>query len=640
LRSPQAVFISLISLAVTGLAAFALPLMWPAGGMEPIPAVSWAPIVFGTAMIVVLSQSWRVAIRGARGDVSISMAVDVATMLLLHPFIAASGSALGTALYHLFFARAWREHRTARAVVRGIVTFSAVALGGWLFHTLRPMPGPLNFVRDWIAIGVGIGLRLLIRVVFYPLGMAALRTEPVWEQLKYEWERLPVVPFLLTTTLGGSAAVIWQAQPAAIVLLLGPLAATWAATVEFSRLNELLATLEDKVADRTARLAETVKDRERRLAEFEAIGSVSQAMVQAIHPEQVLDVIARETVRVTGATSALVTLPTEDGSRQFVRAACGDEMLPYVGFELPIAGNLAGLVIRTGDVQVSVDPPNDPRLNQELVKVGHWQHVIEAPLLAKGRVLGVLVAATGKPVGFDEQHIRLLSLFANQAGLFLENAHLHEKDRAVAILEERNRLARELHDSVTQLLFGLTLNLEAAAGVLETKPVKAAVLVTRSQEMASEALAEMRSLIFELRPAALQEKGLAAALANHINLFRRRQSIEVTLTLEEGEERLAPEIEFCIYRVAQESLNNVAKHARARHVLVTYSVEREEAVLEVEDDGVGFVPDTEAGAQSFGMTGMRERLVAHGGSLEVLSAPGQGTRIEARIPLNNHSREG
>lgn len=639
MRSPKAVATSLISLAVTGLAALLLPLLFPAKGMDPVPPATWAPVVAIVAVVVLISQSWRVAIRGARGDVSISMAIDVAMMLLVHPFIAATSSALGTALYHTFMAKGWQEHRKERAIVRSIVTFSAVALGGWLFHMLRPAAGPLVFVRDWAAVGAGIGVRLGVRVVFYPLGMAALREEPVWDQLRHEWERLPVVPFLLTTTLGGLAALIWQTQPAAIFLLLGPLASTWAAAVEFSRLNELLATLEDKVADRTARLADTVQERERRLAEFEALNAVSRAMVQAIHPDQVLNVIVRETVNVTGATSAMVTLLSEDRQRQFVRACYGGDLEEYVGVELPIGGNLAGLVIKTGDVQVSEDPPNDPRLNQEMVARGRWRGVIEAPLQVKDRVLGVLVAATSAPVGFDQQHVRLLSLFANQVGLFLENARLHEKDRAVAVLEERNRLARELHDSVTQMLFSLTLNLEAASGIIETKPAKAATLVTRSQEMATEALAEMRSLIFELRPAALQEKGLAAALANHINLFRRRQSMEVSLTLE-GEERLSPEIEFCLYRVAQEALNNVAKHARAKSVHVVYSVQPEWAILEVEDDGVGFMTAADAGSQSFGMIGMRERLEALGGRLEIHSAPGQGTRIEARIPIAIRSREG
>lgn len=629
--SMRTIWTTVLSLAVTASLGLILPLVLPAPGLEPVPLHSAAITVALLTVLVWVTQRWRVAIRGAKGDVSFSMAIDVGTMLLLHPLLAGIGSALGTALYHSVTVQ--KEHRVGRAVVRGVVTFAAVTLGGWLFRTLRPEPGPLIFLHDWAALATGIFLRLGIRVAFYPLGMAALRDEPVIEQLRYEWDRLPLIPFLLTTTLGTLAALIWQVQPAAVILLFGPLVATWSATREFLRLNELLATLEEKVADRTAKLGASVKALERRVGEFEALNAVGKAMVEAFNPDEVLSVIARESVRVSGGTSALVTLLSEDRRKQFVRAAEGEPMQPYVGVELPLEGNLAGLVVHTGEVMVSSDPPNDPRLNQSMVKAGQWRHVIEAPLRAKDRVLGVLVVASNKSQGFDQQHIRLLSLFANQAGLFLENTRLHQKARDVAVLEERNRLARELHDSVTQVLFSLTLNLESAAGLMAKKPEKAATLVARSQEMAGEALAEMRSLIFELRPAALQEKGLATALTNHINLYRRRQGIDVTLSLE-GDERLAPEVELCLYRVAQEALHNVAKHARATQVQVSYTVRPDQAELVIEDNGIGFDPGTESGGQSFGMLGMQERLAEVGGRLSISSVPGQGTRIGARIPHN------
>ncbi|MEW8978439.1 MAG: GAF domain-containing sensor histidine kinase [Symbiobacterium sp.] len=642
-KNSRSLLISMLSLGLLACASLLLPVSFP-GRSQPLPPpLSSFAIAAIIALLVWLAQPWRVAIRGARGDISVSMAIDVAAMLLYHPFIAGLGSAVGTAAYHLFgmpLVRATRpkENRLARAFVRGVVTFAAVALGGWAAGMLRPAAGAIVFSQDWLAIVVGISIRLLIRIVFYPLGMAALRRDPVGEYLRKEWERLPLVPYLMITTLGGTAALIFQYQPPAIVLLFGPLAATWALSQEFHRLNELLATLEDKVQDRTARLAETVTALERRLAESEALHAVDEAISTAIHPDEVLAVIARESVRVTGGSSALVTLLTADG-RQFVRATSGEGMERYIGLELPMQGNLTSLVLQTGQPHVSRDPENDPRLNQDLVRSGHWRDVIEAPIRTKDRTLGVLVVASQQPGRFDEQHMRLLTLLANQAGRLIENSELHAKAREVAVLEERNRLARELHDSVTQMLFGLTLNLESAASLLQRKPEKAAALVSRSQEMAAEALAEMRSLIFELRPAALQEKGLAMALSNHINLFRRRQGIDVSLALE-GDERLTPEVEFALYRVAQEALNNVAKHARAQHVRVRLKLQPDEAFLEVCDDGIGFDPTAGVPAGSFGMIGMRERVSEVGGSLEVESRPGQGTCIRARIPVASGGETG
>jgi len=633
LQHRHTLWISALTIALAATATIALPSLFPPIVFMSGSLAQQVVTVLVLGVTVLLAQFWRVAIRGTRGDVSISMAIDVATMLLLHPYLSGAGSALGTAMYNGFWARADKDHRVARALVRGIITLSAVTLGGWLFRSLRPEDGPIIFAQDWAAIGAGIALRLGIRVVCYPLGMAALQPKPVMEQLRHEWNRLPLFPFLLTTTLGGLAALIWQIQPYAIVLLLGPLTAVWAATREFQRLNELLATLEDKVGDRTLRLAETVRALERRLGESEALHAVDQAMVQALHPEEVLAVIAQESTRVTGGHSALVTLLSEDGQRQFVRSVYGPGMDGFLGVELPTATSWTGLVMRTGEAQISLDPPNDRRLHPGMVKSGNWRVVIEAPLRAKDRVLGVLVVGSQESGPFDDQHIRLLTLLANQAGLILDNARLNAKAREVAIHEERNRLARELHDSVTQVLFSLSLNLEAAGSLIERKPERSAILINRSQEIAAEALAEMRSLIFELRPSALQEKGLAMALTNHVNLFRRRQGIDVSLAID-VEDRLPPDVELCLYRVAQEALSNVARHANAQHVHIDYTFDSSHFIMRISDDGQGFDPESQVGPQSFGMLGMQERLALLNGYLHVVSTLGTGTIVEARIPIH------
>lgn len=629
--SSHDLFITILSLLVTTGAAFALPLLYPV--VAP-PLLLSTPLTLGALTLLIwATQPWRVALRGARGDVSISMALDVAAMLLLPPWVAALGSAFGTALYHLVQqAQPHKVNRVPRALVRGIITFAAVALGGWLYRTLRPGIGPLIFDQDWFALLIGIGLRLMVRAVFYPLGMAALRRESVAEQLRSELYKLPLLPFLLTTTLGTLAALIVQTQPAALILLLGPLATTYSSTREFKRLNELLATLEEKVADRTARLAESVAALKRRLQESEALYVVDQAMISVNQPDELLSVICHKSVSVTGGTSALITLPSDDGVYQIVRAVSGEPLLPFLGIRLEAEHSLTGLVMTSGKPHVSRSPTEDPLLNQELVKRGAWADVIQAPLRAKDKVLGVLVIGSTEPNKFDEQDLRLLTLLANQAGIFLQNARLQQVTKQSAVLEERNRLARELHDSVTQVLFGLTLNLESAAGLMERRPERSAALITRAQEMAAEALAEMRSLIFELRPSALQEKGLAMALTNHVNLFRRRHELAVTLQIT-VEDRLDPEIELALYRVAQESLHNVTKHAKASHVTISYRAEPGAVTMTVADDGVGMTEPDPAQNQSFGLLGMRERVEAIGGTLSLRTAPGQGTTIQARIPL-------
>jgi signal transduction histidine kinase len=203
--------------------------------------------------------------------------------------------------------------------------------------------------------------------------------------------------------------------------------------------------------------------------------------------------------------------------------------------------------------------------------------------------------------------------------------------RNVAVLEERQRLSRELHDSVTQSLYGIALYAEAggralAEGVLE--PV--AANLRDISETTQEALSEMRLLLFELRPPLLQEHGLAAALQARLRAVESRAGL-VTDFVGETEERLPLQTEQELYRVAQEALNNVLKHAHAAHVSVRLAPSNGHVRLEIADDGVGFEPALQ-GASGFGLHGMRERVERLGGTLEVDSSPGAGTHVQADVP--------
>jgi signal transduction histidine kinase len=225
----------------------------------------------------------------------------------------------------------------------------------------------------------------------------------------------------------------------------------------------------------------------------------------------------------------------------------------------------------------------------------------------------------------------MAQVLLRQEKLVKENARLHERARQVAVLEERQRLARDLHDSVTQALYGLSLHAEAATRALadgETAPVASNLHEIR--ETTQEALGEMRLLLFELRPPLLEERGLLGALQSRLGAVEARAGLTTEIQ-GEGAERLRPEAEQELYRLAQEALNNVLKHAHARHVSIELDVTTNRAVLEVADDGVGFEPDLHGG-HGFGLPGMRERAAKLGGTLQVESAPGAGTRIRVEVP--------
>jgi signal transduction histidine kinase len=215
--------------------------------------------------------------------------------------------------------------------------------------------------------------------------------------------------------------------------------------------------------------------------------------------------------------------------------------------------------------------------------------------------------------------------------LRLVRAQAEQTARDVAVLEERQRLSRELHDSVTQSLYGISLYAAAADRALsegEREPV--ASNLHEIQETTHEALGEMRLLLFELRPPLLQEQGLAAALRARLQTVEARSGLISDFDCED-EQRLPADVEQELYRLAQEALNNVLKHAHAGRVSVRLAVANGRTTMEVADDGVGFDPSLQ-GTGGFGLSGMRERAERLGGTVRIESSPGTGTRVLAEVP--------
>jgi PAS domain S-box-containing protein len=212
---------------------------------------------------------------------------------------------------------------------------------------------------------------------------------------------------------------------------------------------------------------------------------------------------------------------------------------------------------------------------------------------------------------------------------------LRASEARLAVLEERQRLARDLHDSVTQGLYGLNLYAEATARLLSTGNVEmAATQLREMRDTAQEALREMRLLIYELRPPVLEEEGLVAALQNRLEAVEERAGLETTFKVE-GDGRLPPAIEEGLYRIAQEALNNALRHAHAHRISMYLRQVEPTVILEITDDGVGFDPSTTQERGGLGLRGMEERVEGLSGSLSIDSAPGAGTRVKVTIPVNS-----
>lgn len=376
--------------------------------------------------------------------------------------------------------------------------------------------------------------------------------------------------------------------------------------------------------------AELQGELQRRLAESESFGRVLVSLLQKTVLEQVLDSVCSEAQDLIGATGSAVLLLTDQAWLE-VKHRLGRPLATVE--RLPVDGSLAGQVVRKGEPVLL----NDPALFEQ-AQVYQWPADLTAllalPLHVNGGIIGVL-DVVNKAGGFTEEDVRVMSVFANQAAMAIEHARLQRQAEQLAVLEERQRLARELHDSVTQSLYSVTLYANAAALALAAgKGEVAAGYLSELQETAREGMRDMRLLIFQLHPPVLEAEGLVAALQTRLAAVEDRAGLQTQFRIE-GERRLPIAIEEDLYWIAQEALNNMRKHAAAQHVTVHLRFTAASVLLEVIDDGVGF--DLQAvraeGRGSGGLRSIVERTERLGGRLTHESGPGQGTRLAVEVTL-------
>jgi signal transduction histidine kinase len=257
---------------------------------------------------------------------------------------------------------------------------------------------------------------------------------------------------------------------------------------------------------------------------------------------------------------------------------------------------------------------------------------LTVPIKAKGNIIGVLDAQSQRLNAFDQSDIMVMQSLADQAAVAIENARLYEQAKRFAVVEERNRIARELHDSVTQALYGITLHTEAAFRHLQNNKIE----LTREQledlrVTAQEALREMRLLIFELRPSVLENQGLISALKARVEAVEERAGLQVTFSVD-GDLNPPSHIQDGLYRIAQEALNNALKHARANRIDLRLHADQESITMTVTDDGMGFDPERAVPGGGLGLDGMIERADELGGVLTLDSRHGEGTIVKIEVP--------
>jgi PAS domain S-box-containing protein len=304
---------------------------------------------------------------------------------------------------------------------------------------------------------------------------------------------------------------------------------------------------------------------------------------------------------------------------------------------MPLSDELTGWMIEHGEPLLIPEVAADPRMPQAARTIEASYAYLGVPMRARGRVLGVLSVPSEKEQQFNAEEVALLASVADQVGVAVENARLRQQAERAAVIEERERLSRELHDSVSQSLYSLTLFAEAGENLIEAGDLEAAKHnLTRMGGTAQQALKEMRLLVYELRPLDLQREGLIGALHQRLSAVEGRVNIKARLVAEELVELPAP-VEEELYRIAQEALNNALKHAAAASVTVYLRREGEQVVLEVVDDGTGFNPNAVSDSGGMGLVNMQERAEKLDGSLTILTTPGAGTRVKVSIQTGTSS---
>lgn len=381
----------------------------------------------------------------------------------------------------------------------------------------------------------------------------------------------------------------------------------------------------------TLSIGEDITDRKHSQDRLEAVNEVTHAILEGKDADEVLRLIARRARQIVGADLATVATPSDDNPDALVlRVAEGAKADELVGMTFPLEKSVSGDVMRTRRPAILEDASTDHRVHQPVVSIGGLGPALFVPLAASGRVFGTLGVANlrGEP-SFSDQDLAHLRLFAAQAAIALEDARVQEQIHRLAVLEDRERIGRELHDGVIQSLFAIGIHLEATAGLIGDEQARGRV--EESVGHLDRVIADIRNYIFKLRPGLLADRQLDPALRHLAADFQERTEVTTIVEIDPGAcTRLAP-VANDVIQFATEALSNVGRHAQAATCRISLQRSNGSTIVEVDDDGRGFDVTRALGGQGLG--NLRERASALGGTFEIESTPSKGTTLRLTLPL-------
>ncbi|MFZ1879617.1 MAG: GAF domain-containing sensor histidine kinase [Gaiellaceae bacterium] len=404
-------------------------------------------------------------------------------------------------------------------------------------------------------------------------------------------------------------------------------------TPEDEEIVALLAA-QAAVAIENARLYQSAKRWSRQL---ESLHEVMRSLVEDMELDRLLELVCARLRELIGARIALISLARSPGGDLQIAAVDGegDAGPSLIGARLSRIESKSGRVLERRSSARVDSMLEDPEVNHEEARRLGARTGLFVPLVARGQAIGVIAVhdKLGVDARFTDEDLRLTEIFAARAAVAVSLSERVAKDTLRRVVEaqelERRRLARELHDETGQALTSILLGVKAIRAASTPDEAERAEGEVRAQIV--QALQDVRALAVELRPSALDDFGLVAALERLAETFQTRSGLE-TLVQANVDGRLPAEIETVLYRVVQEALTNVVKHAGAAHVSIVLRSRDRSVAATIDDDGRGFV-ETDVRAEALGLLGMRERLALVGGTLEVESSPESGTTIAVEVPV-------
>ena len=400
-------------------------------------------------------------------------------------------------------------------------------------------------------------------------------------------------------------------------------------TEEDEELTQLLAA-QAAVSIENARLYESST---RWLRQLESLNEIGNALASELELEPLLSLVAGRLRELVDARLVLIALP--DGEVLRIAAAEGESSYGVVGMQLEFGGSKAGRVLERGRSERVDSVLEDPEIDQQAARRLGVHSALFVPLLVRGRGIGVMIAhdKAGPGPSFTDDDLRLAETLAARAAIAVDLSERVSRDAVRRVVEaqelERRRLARELHDETGQALTSILLGLKPLESSESEQAREAAASM---RELVVSTLQDVRRLAVELRPTALDDFGLVAAVERLSETFREQSGLQVDLEARLGESRLPSEVETILYRVVQEALTNIVRHAGAGRVSILLAQKDGAVVAVVEDDGSGFDPGATR-EDALGLAGMRERVGLVGGRLQIETTAGAGTTLVAEVPL-------